>query len=200
MKNSWLFYTCFFSFFIANSFAQSNIKVGLTYVKFNVDGQQGGEFYMEYNKNLTKAISIAPSFHINYAIKGRDFPYYLINKFSTGIDINLFFAPIRSKQGIIKIGLGPSGRFISGRNRSYYGISENYSGISGLGPDGSYWVPYFFPNDRLRPTYVAIGYSGIIEGELNLSTRIVSGIRFSYQQYSSSERITSTGISIGYRF
>lgn len=189
-------------FLLSNLFvqAQNTLITGLTYVNFGKDGQRGVGYYTEYNHALNPAFSLAPSIQMAYGTKGQEFPYYLLNKFTTGLDLNLFYTPIHLGKAGIRIGIGPSLRYFSGRDRSYFGISDNYSGISGLGPDGTYWVPYFYPNDRLKPNYFSIGYSGVIEGNLNLSSHWQSGLRASYQNYESHEYILTVGLNMGYHF
>ncbi len=180
--------------------SQNAVKGGLYYTRFNIDGQTGVGCYAEYSKYVSNLLFIAPSFQMAYGTKGVDFPYYLINKFSTGIDINFFLIPVRSSWGSLKIGVGPSGRFFSGRNLSAFTVTTNGSGFGNLGPDGKYYVPYFFPNDRINPNYAAIGYSAIIEAELKLTSYWMTGVRVSHQGYSSKDKITTFGANLSYHF
>lgn len=184
--------------------AQNTLKTGLSYAKFGADGQQGVSYYTEYNHQLSPILSLAPSIQMAYGTKGQDFPYYLLNKFAAGLDFNLYYTPIHLGKAMVRFGIGPSLRYFSGRNSSLFYISNrdpnNYDGWGSLGPDGSYYVPYFFPYDRFKTSYIGIGYSGIIETELNLSTHWIGGLRAAYQGYSSRDNIITVGFNVGYRF
>ena len=180
--------------------AQNTLKTGLAYTQFGKDRQNGIGYFTEYNHQLSRVLSLAPSLQMAYGTKGQEFPYYLLNKFAAGLDLTLFYTPIHFGKIVVKLGAGPSLRYFSGRDQSYYEISTNGSGITNLGPDGLYWVPFFNPIERLKPHYVTIGYSGVLEGAINLSSHWQSAIRFTYQGYSSRDYITAVGLNMGYLF
>ncbi len=189
------------------SMAQSNIKVGVSYAKFSKGDQPGISYFTEYSSRINHRFSIAPSLQVAYGSGGSEFPYYLINKLSAGLDINLFMSLLDSDRFKIRLGTGPTFRYFAGRDQSYYYIGStggvnggnNVTTICNLG-DGSYCVPLFLPKNPMNLNYLTVGYTVNLEGDVIVSSHYSLGMRISFQGYKSGDNIYNIGVSASRRF
>lgn len=176
--------------------ARNSVKAGFTYILFGSGDLSGFNYYNEYNHSINRFLTVAPSFHFGYGSK--DGLYLRSTKASFSLDPNLFFSPFRFESSKIRVGIGPSLRFLSDSHPT--GGSGVYSqgAILGLPPE----LPYVIaPLGYSRPlNYWTVGYTIVLEGELNITPRWNAGVRTSFQNYDSGETAANAGLNIGYRF
>lgn len=167
---------------------RNSLKAGFTYTIFGSGDMRGINYYNEYNHRINRFLTLAPSFHAGYGSMNAG--YLRFTKASFAIDPNLFFSPMRFENSKIRLGIGPSLRFLSDSNPTGHGIS--------LTPNSDYVIN---PLNYAHPlNYWTIGYTVVLEGEINLSARWNTGIRTSFQNYVSGETVANVGFSVGYRF
>lgn len=197
MKNTLLI----LSLFVGSHFAfcqtspQNSIKVGLTYILFGSGDLTGVNYYNEYNRRLNRYLTFSPSLHVGYGSKASD--YLRFTKASFSVDPNLFISPMRFEKSKIRLGIGPSFRFLSDSHPSGYGIEFN-GDLPTLPNKVNYVItPVFYT----RPlNYWTIGYSVVLEAELHFTGHWLIGGRASFQNYASGETVLNAGINVGYRF
>ncbi len=155
------------------SYAQSQLrnsyKAGLTTIFFGSGDMRGLNFFNEYNHALSDHVTVSPSFQVGYGFTDRR------SKGSAAADLNLFISPMRFDQSKIRIGVGPSVRFVAD--------------------------PSTFNGNRDRSNhYFTLGFTMALEGEFNITNRFLVGIGGSIQPYASGEIVSKFGISTGYKF
>lgn len=182
-------------FALCQGSVRNSVKVGVTYILFGSGDLSGVNYYNEYNRSLNRFLTFAPSLHVGYGSK--DTGYLRYTKASFSLDPNIFFSPMRFERGKIRLGVGPSLRFLSDSHPNGYGIYFQ-GGLPGLPPGLDYVIE---PLRYARPlNYWTIGYTVVLEGEVNVSPRWNTGIRASFQNYESGETAANLGLNIGYRF
>ncbi|GAB2603572.1 hypothetical protein [Spirosoma areae] len=181
---------------------RSGVKAGITYILFGRGDLSGFNYYNEYNRKFNRFLTFAPSLHVGYGSKmtllsGADgFNQELrFTKVSFALDANLFVSPMRFERNKIRLGVGPSIRFFSDSFPSSYGLHA----VDSPGLPGFTYA--LLPIVYSRPqNYWTIGYTVVLEGELTVSSRWITGARGSFQNYQSGETATNVGFNIGYRF
>ncbi|GAB4039468.1 hypothetical protein [Spirosoma gilvum] len=185
---------------------QSSVKAGLTYIKFGAGDLNGINFYNEYiHSNLRRRfVTLATALQLGYGTNvtevnpGNGFTEVLRSaKASLALDANWFFSVISLKHTKIRVGVGPSLRFISDSHTSSFIIYAQGNNIN-IPPN----VPYVIsPLHYDRPhNYFTFGYSLVFDGEWSLNDHWLSGIRASFQNYGGGEKITALGLTVGYQF
>jgi hypothetical protein len=172
-----------------------SIKAGITRVLFGSGDLAGYNYYNEYNRSLNRYLTFAPSLHVGYG--SGDSGYLRFTKASFSLDPNFFVSPMRFDRSKVRLGVGPSLRFISDSHPNGYGIYFR-GAIPNLPPSFDYVIG---PMTYSRPlNYWTIGYTVVLEGELNVSPRWNTGVRASFQNYTSGETVANIGFNVGYRF
>lgn len=174
---------------------QNSIKAGLTYILFGSGDLTGVNYYNEYNRRLNRHLTFAPSLHVGYGSKTSK--YLRFTKASFSIDPNLFFSPMRFEKSKVRIGIGPSLRFLSDSHPSGYGVlfKEAFPSF----PSNTEYI--ITPLNYARPlNYWTIGYSVVLEAEVHFTRYWLLGGRVSFQNYESGETAANAGINVGYRF
>lgn len=196
MKKILLILTLLFTAF--EGYSQSTtrtIKAGFSHVLFGSGDLRGINYYNEYNHSLSRYLTFAPSLHVGYG--SRDDEYLRFTKASFSLDPNFFVSPMRFNRSKIRLGVGPSLRFISDSQPGGYGIYFRGS-IPNLPPDFDYVVG---PMKYRQPhNFWTVGYTVALEGELNITPKWNTGIRASFQSYTSGETVANLGLNVGYRF
>lgn len=161
---------CFLGY---HSYAQSqprnSYKAGLTTIFFGSGDMRGLNFFNEYNHALSNHITVSPSLQVGYGFTDRS------SKGSAAADLNLFFSPMRFEQSKVRVGVGPSVRFVADPR----GFNSN--------PDRS-------------NHYFTVGFTMALEGEFNITDRFLVGIGGSIQPYASGEIVSKFGLNTGYKF
>lgn len=174
---------------------QNSIKAGLTSILFGSGDLTGVNYYNEYNRRLNRCLTFAPSLHFGYGSKASD--YLRFTKASFSVDPNLFISPMRFEKSKIRLGIGPSLRFLSDSHPSGYGILFK-GALPALPPNVDYVI---MPLNYTRPlNYWTIGYTIVLEAELHFTGHWLIGARASFQNYESGETAANAGINLGYRF
>jgi hypothetical protein len=174
---------------------RSSVKAGLSYVLFGSGDLGGYNYYNEFNHSLNHFVTFAPSLHAGYG--SGEHRYLRFTKASFAIDPNVFVSPMRFNRSKVRLGVGPSLRFISDSHPNGYGIYFR-GAIPNLPPDFDYVIG---PMTYARPlNYWTIGYTIVLEGELNITRRWNTGLRASFQNYTSGETVANIGFNVGYRF
>lgn len=174
---------------------RNRVKAGITYILFGSGDLSGLNYYNEYNRRLNRFLTFAPSLHVGYG--SQDSGYLRSTKASFSLDPNLYFSPMRFERSKIRLGIGPSLRFLSDSHPNGYGAYFR-GAIPNLPPDFEYVLA---PLSYARPmNYWTIGYTVVLEGEVNVSSRWNTGIRASFQNYKSGETAATLGLNVGYRF
>jgi hypothetical protein len=174
---------------------QNSIKAGLTYVLFGSGDLSGVNYYNEYNRRLNRYLTFAPSLYVGYGSKSSD--YLRFTKASFSVDPNPFISPMRFEKSKIRLGAGPSLRFLSDTQPNSYGIIFK-GALPALPPNTDYVIT---PLNYTRPlNYWTIGYSVVLEAELHFTGHWLVGGRASFQSYASGETVLNAGINVGYRF
>lgn len=174
---------------------QNSIKAGLTGVLFGSGDLRGVNYYNEYNRRLNRYLTFAPSLHVGYGAQDRD--YLRFTKASFSIDPNLFFSPMRFEKSKIRLGVGPSLRFLSDSHPSSYGVFHRVT-FPSFPVDVEYLISPLTYSHPLN--YWTIGYTVVLEAEINLAARWNTGVRASFQNYNSGETAANIGLNVGYRF
>ncbi|WP_147277019.1 hypothetical protein [Runella aurantiaca] len=173
---------------------QNNIKAGFTYILFGSGDLAGFNYYNEYNRRLNRFLTFAPSLHFGYGAKASD--YLRSTKASFSVDPNVFISPMRFEKSKIRLGVGPSLRFLSDSHPSSFGLLFN--GGTALPLDKDYLIT---PITYTRPlNYWTIGYTLLLEAELHFTRHWLVGTRASFQNYASGETALNAGLNVGYRF
>ncbi|MGM9507932.1 hypothetical protein ACS5NO_09400 [Larkinella sp. GY13] len=149
---------------------KASFKVGLNTIFFGSGDLRGTEIYNEYNYRLSSHFTLAPSLHAGYGTRPSGGA-----KGTLSTDVTLFFSPMQFNQSKVRLGIGPSLRFLTDSRFSY-------------------------PGDRYSPNYWTLGYTMALEGEFNLSKRWLAGVGGSIQPYESGEIVSRCGLSVGYKF
>jgi hypothetical protein len=182
---------------------RSSVKAGVTYILFGSGDLSGLNYYNEYNRSINRFLTFAPSLHIGYGSKSSLISSsgmtegLRFTKASVALDANLFFSPMRFERSKVRLGIGPSLRFLSDSHPSSFGVS--YRGPTPNLPPGNDYVlnPFVYNNPQ---NYLTVGYTVILEGELNVGPRWIAGARASFQNYASGETAANIGLNVGYRF
>ncbi|QHW00660.1 hypothetical protein [Spirosoma endbachense] len=181
---------------------RSSVKAGITYVLFGRGDRIGVNYYNEYNRSINRFLTFAPSLHVGYGSKvdrlmaDGFYQEFRFVKASFALDANLFVSPMRFERHKIRLGVGPSIRFLSESFPSSFGLRLVDS--PGL-PTGNQYalIPIAYQRPRNQWT---IGYTVVLEGELNVSPRWITGVRTSFQNYENGETVLNVGVNAGYRF
>jgi hypothetical protein len=174
---------------------QNSIKAGFTSILFGSGDLTGVNYYNEYNRRLNRYLTFAPSLHVGYGSKDSDYLRFIKASFS--VDPNLFISPMRFEKSKIRLGVGPSLRFLSDSHPSGYGILFK-GALPTLPPNTDYVIT---PLNYTRPlNYWTIGYTLVLEAELHFTGHWLVGGRASFQSYKSGETVANVGINVGYRF
>ncbi|WP_373513147.1 hypothetical protein [Persicitalea sp.] len=187
----------------------NNIKAGVTTILFGSGDLTGLNYYNEYNRRLNNYLTLAPSVQFGFGSGSSSIyvnnprigaPYVDEMRFTKGsaaLDLNLYASPWRYDRSKVRLGVGPSLRFVSDSSPNYYGVY--YPGSLKEFPEIFDYI--IDPPKYDRPqNYLTIGYSLIAEGELNLSHRCNLGARAAFQGYQSGETTLMLGVNFGYRF
>ena len=187
----------------------NNIKAGVTTILFGSGDLKGLNYYNEYNRKLNKYFTLAPS--VQFGFGSASSPVYVSNprsgapyvdelRFSKGsaaLDVNLYASPWRYERSKLRLGVGPSLRFVSDSSPNFYGVY--YPGSLKEFPEIFDYIIDAPRYDRPQ-NYLTVGYSLIAEGELNVSRRCNLGARAAFQNYLSGETTLTLGVNFGYRF
>ncbi len=188
---------------------RNNIKAGVTTILFGSGDLTGFNYYNEYNHKLNNYLTVAPS--VQFGFGSASSPIYVSNprngvpyvdelRFSKGsaaLDVNLYASPWRFERSKVRLGVGPSLRFISDSSPNFYGVY--YRGSLKEFPEIFDYIMDAPRYDRPQ-NYLTVGYSLIAEGELNVSDRCNLGARAAFQGYASGETTLMLGVNFGYRF
>lgn len=188
---------------------KNNFKAGVTTILFGSGDLKGINYYNEYNRRLNNYLTLAPAVQFGFGsgsslIDVRNpkvgAPYTDESRFSKGsmaLDLNLFVSPWRFERTKLRVGVGPTLRYMSDSSPSSQGVY--YPGSLKEFPDDFDYI--IDPPKYYRPqNYLTIGYSVVAEGELNLSRRCILGARGAFQGYRSGETTLTFGLNFGYRF
>jgi len=198
------------NFIVPNTY-RNNLKAGVTTILFGRGDFTGLNYYNEYNRKVNNYLTLAPAVQFSFGSKANTIfvdtplnkePYEREIRFSKGsaaVYLNLYFSPWRFERSKLRIGAGPSLRYISDSLPFEYitaytrPIREWPSRID---------IDYFHPPIEYdRPlNFLTIGYSLVAEGELNVSSHCNLGIRAAFQGYQSGETALMLGVNFGYRF
>ena len=148
---------------------RNSYKAGLTTIFFGTGDMRGLNFFNEYNHALSSHITIAPSLQVGYGFTDGG------AKGSAAADLNFFFSPMRFEQSKVRIGIGPSVRFVAD-------------------PRG------FTSNQDRSNHYFTAGFTMVLEGEFNVTSRLLVGVGGSIQPYASGEIVSKFGLNTGYKF
>lgn len=187
----------------------NNIKAGVTTILFGSGDLTGFNYYNEYNRRLNNYLTLAPSVQFGFGSKSSliyvdnpksGTPYadeLRFTKGSAALDLNLYASPWRFDRSKIRLGVGPSLRYISDSSPNFYGVY--YRGSLKEFPEIFDYVMEAPRYDRPQ-NYLTLGYSLIAEGELHVSNRCILGARGAFQGYQSGETTLAIGLNFGYRF
>ncbi|WP_247235978.1 hypothetical protein [Telluribacter sp. SYSU D00476] len=172
-----------------------SVKAGVSYVQFGSGDLVGFNYYNEYNQSITPYMTIAPSLHVGYG--SRDEGYARFTKASISLDPNFFVSPMRFDRSKIRLGIGPSLRYTSSSLPTSYG----YSLVGPIPDRPTDQATYAIDLNYTRPmNYWAMGYTVALEGEVTLDRGWSTGIRASFQNYTSGGMVANIGLNVGYQF
>ncbi|GAB2771205.1 hypothetical protein GCM10027275_12420 [Rhabdobacter roseus] len=175
--------------------ALQTVKAGVSYILFGSGDMTGINYYNEYNRQLNRFMAFGPSVHLGYG--SSDIGYLRFTKASFALDPNLYFSPMRFDRSKVRIGVGPSFRFLSDSHPNGYGIYFQ-GAIPNLPSSMEYVIG---PLQYERPqNYWTVGYTVVLEAELKVATRWMLGARASFQSYTSGETAATLGLNVGYLF
>jgi hypothetical protein len=174
---------------------QNSFKAGLTGILFGSGDLTGVNYYNEYNRRLNRYFTFAPSLHFGYGSKASE--YLRFTKASFSVDPNIFISPMRFEKSKVRLGVGPSLRFLSDSHPNGYGVM--FKGALPALPENLDYV--ITPVTYARPlNYWTVGYSIVLEAELHFTGHWLVGARASFQNYASGESAANVGFNVGYRF
>jgi len=99
--------------------AQSSFKAGINTVFFGTGDLRGAELYNEYNHSLSPFVTLAPSLHAGYGASRSGNA-----KGSIATDVTFFFSPMRFQQSKVRLGVGPSLRFLTDQRLSAFPVEQ----------------------------------------------------------------------------
>lgn len=184
----------FFVSFYAFSQEKSTFKVGFNRCMYGSGDYRGYEYYNEFLLPIKPRVFFAPSFHIGYGssnVTQADQPRFKTTSF--GIDGMIYVSPWKFQKSKIQIGAGPSLRYFSDGSPNIYTIRPAQL------PNSSVVFNNYTFNYETKPNYVRLGYSVVIDGELNVTPVWVIGGRISFSDYSY-DVISQYGFSFSRRF
>ena len=179
----------------AQKFAAQSVKAGVSYILFGAGDMRGVNYYNEYNRRLTRHVTFGPSFHLGYG--SLDAGYIRFTKASFALDPNLYFSPMRFERSKVRLGVGPSLRFLSDSHPNGYGVYFR-GALPAIPPSMDYLLSPLRYERSLN--YWTLGYTAVLEAEINVDIRWVLGARASFQSYMSGETAATLGVNIGYKF
>ncbi|GAB3170062.1 hypothetical protein [Telluribacter humicola] len=172
-----------------------SVKAGVSYVLFGTGDMVGFNYYNEYNQSLNPYVTFAPSLHVGYG--SRDEGYARFTKASISLDPNFFVSPMWFDRSKIRLGIGPSLRYTS----SSLPTSHGYSLVGPIPEHPTDQATYAIDLNYTRPmNYWAVGYTVVLEGEVTLDRGWSTGIRASFQNYTSGGTVANIGLNVGYQF
>ena len=173
---------------------KGTFKAGFNRCLYGSGDYRGFEYYNEYLFPLKPRITLAPSFHIGYGSNSvKDFDEPRLKTTSFGVDVMLYVSPWKFQKNKIQIGFGPSVRHFSDGSPNIMAYNVIQLPNSNFVYDG-YRFAY-----STKPDYWRLGYSAVIDGELNITPKWVVGGRLSFSNYAY-DVISQFGLSVGHRF
>jgi len=180
--------------FYAFSQQKNAFKVGFNRCIYGTGDYWGYEYYNEFLLPIKPRITFAPSFHIGYgssSVSFADQPRFKTTSF--GIDGMIYVSPWKFQKSKVQIGVGPSLRHFSDGSPDIYIVRQTQL------PNSSVILNNYTFNYETKPNYLRLGYSAVIDGELNITPLWVVGGRLSFSNYTY-DVISQYGISFSRRF
>jgi hypothetical protein len=176
-------------------FAQQQLvfKAGLNRSLYGSGDLQGIEYFNELLIPIASHFSVAPSFHIGSGSNNPtdEFtPRFTTSSF--GLDALLYASPWKFNKSKLQFGVGPTVRhFSSGYPTTWVSRPTQF---------GNQVISVYNFYYSRNPRYISVGYSLVLDGEVNLTPKWGIGSRLSFSNYRSGETIAQYGVTLLRRF